>query len=152
MSEPAPSIRRATEEDLPAVEACAGAAYAVYVERIGREPAPMVADFASQIRAGQAFVLDDGGAVLGYVVFYPQGDHLHLENVAVLPAHHGWGLGGRLIGFVEEAARGRGLAAVELYTNLKMHENLRMYPRLGYVETGRRREDGFDRVYFRKEV
>jgi hypothetical protein len=41
---------------------------------------------------------------------------------------------------------------VELYTNALMTENLRYYPRLGYVEYDQRRENGFDRVYFRKMV
>jgi hypothetical protein len=31
-----------------------------------------------------------------------------------------------------------------------MTENLDFYPRLGYLETQRVHEDGFDRVYFEK--
>ncbi len=30
--------------------------------------------------------------------------------------------------------------------------NRSLYPRLGYSETGRRMEDGFDRVFYRKEL
>jgi len=33
-----------------------------------------------------------------------------------------------------------------------MHENLALYPQLGYTRTGERRENGFDRVYFEKTV
>ena len=33
-----------------------------------------------------------------------------------------------------------------------MTENLALYPALGYVETGRRVEDGFSRVYFSKRL
>ena len=77
-------LRKAHELDAPLIAHCARAAYAMYVARIGREPAPMVADFASQIRDGHVFVVGDEGKVLGYVVFYPRGDHIHLENVAVL--------------------------------------------------------------------
>lgn len=33
-----------------------------------------------------------------------------------------------------------------------MTENLRLYPSLGFVETGRRVEDGYRRVYFRKLI
>jgi len=33
-----------------------------------------------------------------------------------------------------------------------MHENQRLYSLLGYVETGRRVEAGFDRVFFEKSV
>ncbi|MCG8545722.1 MAG: GNAT family N-acetyltransferase [Alphaproteobacteria bacterium] len=146
------SIRRATPDDLAAVTACARAAYEMYVPRIGKEPAPMVADFSAQIASGKVYVVLVEGSVEGYAVFYPEGDHLHLENIAVFPHNRGRGLGGRLIAFVEDEARRLGLAAVELYTNEKMTENLRMYPKLGYAETGRRREAGFDRVYFRKEI
>lgn len=52
----------------------------------------------------------------------------------------------------EAAARQAGLAAVDLYTNEMMAENLAIYPRLGYAETGRRREDGFNRVFFSKSL
>lgn len=44
------------------------------------------------------------------------------------------------------------MEAVHLYTNEKMVENLAIYPRLGYAETGRRHEDGFNRVYFEKRL
>jgi hypothetical protein len=33
-----------------------------------------------------------------------------------------------------------------------MVENLQLYPRLGFVETERRVEDGYRRVYFRKTL
>jgi hypothetical protein len=33
-----------------------------------------------------------------------------------------------------------------------MTENLSLYAALGYEETGRATEDGFDRVYFRKSL
>jgi hypothetical protein len=41
-----PQIRRARPEDAARIGAIARAAYVKYVPRIGREPAPMVADFA----------------------------------------------------------------------------------------------------------
>ena len=41
---------------------------------------------------------------------------------------------------------------MDLYTNAAMRENLSLYPRLGWVETDRRTEDGFERVYFEKPV
>ncbi len=56
------------------------------------------------------------------------------------------------VGWLEALARQGGAAAVELYTNARMTENLQLYPRLGYAETGRRTEDGFDRVFFRKHL
>jgi len=153
-------IRMAATGDIDGVQACAQAAYALYVPRIGKKPAPMVADFAAQIDAGQVYVIEASGAasgeVAGFIVLYPRGDpwgdHLHVENVAVDPDRQGQGLGGALLAFAEDEARRRGLAAIELYTNVKMTENLALYPRLGYRETGRREEAGFSRVFYRKDV
>jgi len=145
-------IRKATTSDVERIAACARAAYAMYVERIGREPAPMVADFATQVQDGHIYVISDEESIFGYVVLYSEGDQIHLENVAVQPEYKGQGIGGRLIAFVEVEARRRGFVAVELYTNEKMFENLDMYPKHGYVEIDRRTVDGFARVFFRKTV
>ena len=145
-----PDIRAAVPDDLDAIRQIARAAYAIYVARIGREPAPMVADFAASIAAGELWVA--GMPVAGFVVAYPRGNHWHLENVAVAPSAQGTGLGGALIAHVEAMARATGARAVELYTNARMTGNLSLYPRLGYAETGRATEDGFDRVFYRKEL
>ena len=55
-----------------------------------------------------------------------------------------------LLSFAEAEAERRNLQAIELYTNVKMTENLKLYPRLGYAEIARREEDGFSRVFYRK--
>ena len=145
-------IRLATADDLSEIQACARAAYARYVERMGREPAPMVADFASQISLGRIYVGIYESLFAGYVVFYPEKDHFHLENIAVLPSLTGKGIGKKLLEHVEQTTRASGFNAVELYTNEMMTENLGMYPKLGYVEIERRQQDGFNRVFFRKAV
>lgn len=145
-------IRKAESADLGAIRTCAEQAYALYIPRIGKKPAPMIADFGSQIAAGQVDVCCEGERLLGYIVSYPRGDHLHVENVAVLPDLQGSGLGRQLMAHAEDVARRAGLAAIELYTNLHMTENQEFYPRLGYDETGRGEEDGFERVFYRKEL
>lgn len=149
---PLMTIRIATERDLRAIQKIAHDAYEKYVERIGRRPAPMVADFQTPIAEGQVHVLEVEGEVVGFVVAYPRGDRMHLENVAVLPSTQGMGYGTQLMVFTEERARERGLKAVELYTNVKMTENVAYYPYLGYVETGRWEQDGFHRVFFCKQL
>ena len=146
-------IRIAREDDGPGIRACANRAYTRYVAVIGRKPAPMVADFASQIASENVYVATDPqGELLGFIVFYEQPGHIMLENVAVFPEVSGQGVGRELIRFCEETARHRDLDAVHLYTNEEMTDNLSIYPRLGYVEVGRRTEDGFNRVYFEKSV
>lgn len=146
-------IRLARRDDEAAIRACAESAYARYVAAIGRKPAPMVADFSAQIEARQAYVAEDAdNQFQGFIVFYPEGQHMLLENVAVLPSAAGRGIGKALIGFCEEEARRRGFNAVHLYTNEKMTENLSIYPRLGYAEVARRAEGGFNRVFFEKPL
>ncbi|MEM1236667.1 MAG: GNAT family N-acetyltransferase [Pseudomonadota bacterium] len=147
------TIRLAEAADVPRVEACARAAYAPYVSRIGREPAPMVADFDTAVGARQVHVAGVGTEpFLGYIVFFPSGSHMALGNVAVFPEATGRGIGKALISHCEHCARQAGLRAVQLYTNAKMTENLGLYPALGYREIDRRVEDGFDRVFFEKTL
>ena len=143
-------IRKAAKSDLPDIETCAATAYAIYVDRIGREPAPMVADFATALKKEQLYVAVENEQLVGFVVFYSQRGYMHLENVAVSPEFQQRGIGSGLIGFVEQRARSEGFCRLELYTNAKMTENLELYPRLGYRQFDRRIEHGFDRVYFCK--
>ncbi len=51
------TIRPAVAADCDAVRACVRAAYAKYVERIGREPAPMLADYQRLIAQGAVSVI-----------------------------------------------------------------------------------------------
>ena len=146
------SIRPAVAADLPAIAALVERAYAPYVARIGRRPAPMDADFAAHVADGEAFVLEIDGALAGLIVWRVETDHGFVDNVAVDPARQGRGVGRRLLARVEADAKRRGLAELRLYTNAKMTENLTLYPKLGWTETERRVEDGFDRVFFRKRL
>ena len=146
-------IRPATPADESAIRTCAEAAYGRYVAAIGRKPAPMVADFAADIALGRIHVATDAaGALQGFIVFFDRDGAMFLENVAVLPQAAGQGIGKALIAHCEGRARALGLGSVQLYTNEKMVENLSIYPRLGYAEVARRREDGFDRVFFEKRL
>ncbi len=67
--------------------------------RIGRAPAPMVADFAGLVAAGEVHVLLAGGAPAGFIVIRPGEGHLFVENVALHPERQGEGLGRRLLDF-----------------------------------------------------
>ncbi|MEE8535551.1 MAG: GNAT family N-acetyltransferase [Kiloniellales bacterium] len=147
-----PRVRRAQARDVPAIIACVRAAYQVYVERMGKEPAPMLADYAALTAADRVRVLELDGRLAGAIVLFARGDHLFVETIAVDPAFQGRGLGRHLMDFAEAVARDRGLPAIRLYTNVHMTENLSFYDRLGYAVTGRVHEDGYDRVYFEKTV
>ncbi len=145
-------IRDAGKRDVSAMIAIATAAYVVYVPRIGKEPAPMIADFASHVARGEAYVLEDKGEVVAYLITFEKDGGQFIENVAVRPSRHGQGHGKRLLSFAEDQAHQHNLSRLFLYTNAMMTENLDFYLRLGYVETHRMEEDGFDRVYFEKDL
>ena len=138
--------------DARAVAECVRAAYGRYIERIGREPAPMTADYDALIAAGEVWVIREGEGVSGVLVLRPQPPALLVENVAVAPDRQGAGLGRALMAFADDHARAAGLAEVVLYTNERMTENLRFYPALGFTETGRGMQDGFARVFYRKPL
>ena len=113
---------------------------------------PMDDDYAARCAAGEAWLFERDGALLGAVVIEDAPDHLWLDNVAVEPHRHGEGLGRALMAFVEEEARRRGHAEVRLLTNERMARNIALYLRLGYVETERREEAGFRRVFMVKRL
>jgi ribosomal protein S18 acetylase RimI-like enzyme len=144
-------IRGARAGDAARIGEIARAAYGKYVPRIGRAPAPMVADFAAEIAAGRVVVIE-AGAVAGYMIAWPEKDGYLIDNIAVDPAWQGRGFGRRLMDHGEREARRHALDAIRLYTNAAMTENLSLYTRLGFVETHRAVEQGFCRVFMRRAL
>jgi ribosomal protein S18 acetylase RimI-like enzyme len=146
-------IRAARSEDRAAVATIVEAAYGVYVARIGKPPGPMRDDYGKLIDDGAVSVFEETeGVVAGIIVLLPKADHLLLDNVAVAPARQGRGIGRALIAFAEAEARRRGYREIRLYTHEKMTENIALYKRLGFVETGRGRQVGYDRVFMAKRI
>jgi GNAT superfamily N-acetyltransferase len=112
----------------------------------------MLDDYAQVIWQHHVFVLDGGGSVIGVVVLIRKGHGILLDNVAVDPGYQGKGYGRRLIEWAEAEARRQGFAHLDLYTHECMTENIAMYKQLGYAETERRSERGYQRVYMRKRL
>jgi ribosomal protein S18 acetylase RimI-like enzyme len=142
-------MRAASVSDADTISAIARAAYSKYVARIGQAPAPMLADFASHIANDAVVVIEINGEVCGFMTGWPEADAYLIDSVAVDPAAQGRGLGRRLIEHAVSEARRFGLSALRLYTNVAMTENLAMYRHIGFVETRRAVENGFNRVYMR---
>jgi ribosomal protein S18 acetylase RimI-like enzyme len=148
----ASAIRKALPGDAKPVLALIRASYAKYVPRIGREPAPMADDYAAEIARGNCWVLDGPGRLSGALVMRGKDGFWFVDTVGVDPGDQGKGVGKALMAFAEEEGRRRGFAVLRLYTNAKMTENMPFYERLGFKITGRRMEDGFDRVFFEKRL
>lgn len=135
-----------------AIFECVYMAYSVYIERMCKKPAPMLSDYSKLIEENVVYIATDSEGFMGMIVFVPKGNSLFIENVAVHPDFQGRGIGRKLIEFALNFAKKAGLQEVNLYTNELMTENIRYYHGLGFVEVGRRLENGYRRVYFVKPL
>ncbi|KAF5976496.1 acetyltransferase GNAT family [Fusarium coicis] len=147
-------LTRAQASDIPSIQLMVNAAYEKYIPRIGKPPAPMTADYPSLLTTRDIFILRTAQSPVGALVLQhePNSNAVQIENLVVDPSAQGRGYGKVLMRYAEDFARSRGCNALELYTNVKMFENLGLYLKMGFVETGRREEDGFERVYFCREL
>ena len=145
-----PRIRRATSDAVAAISSCIAAVHAPYVARIGKPPAPMLDDYSDIVAAHDVFVLILDNKIIGTLVLLNRKQIYLLDNVAVHPDFQGRGFGRMLIAFAETRAKNAGFDFITLYTNEQMSENIQLYKKLGFMETERRTEQGYRRVYMRK--
>jgi GNAT superfamily N-acetyltransferase len=146
------ALRRARSADAAAITACVWQAYLHYIERIGREPAPMLADYAETIERHEVHVAFCGDEVVGVVVLARTAEGFCLDNVAVHPSSQGKGIGRLLLKLAESEAARQGFDSIYLYTNELMTENRTLYGSMGYVEYDHRIVDGYPRVFLRKAL
>ncbi|KAM6535952.1 hypothetical protein FALCPG4_005477 [Fusarium falciforme] len=149
------TLERATPQDIPAIKAIVDAAYTKYIERIGKPPAPMTTDYEEVLQSHDVFVLrKKEDIIVGSIVLgHQQGsDAVKINNLVVDVTAQGRGYGGVLMRYATEFAKARGCSALELFTNVKMWENLGLYAKMGFVETERKTDEGYERVYFRKDL
>ena len=145
-------IRKALASDTAAVERIVAEAYRPLAERMDKPPMPMLDDYPARIAEGVVDVIEDQGAVLGMIILVDQPGALMLENVAVATEAQGRGIGRRLTGHAEAEAVRRGHSLIRLYTHVTMTGNQKMYVHLGYTETTRGEDEGYDRVQFEKKL
>lgn len=118
------TVRSAAAADVPELESIARAAYLPYLPRIGRAPAPVTADYGGAVARGEVWLASTSDRAVGLIVLIAKPDYLLLENVAVLPEMHGFGIGTGLLELADARARELGLGEIRLYTNAAMTENL----------------------------
>jgi GNAT superfamily N-acetyltransferase len=145
-------VRLATAVDHAGVVACVRAAHAHYVPRMGQQPAPMLADYAALVAAGQVRVIGSADDIRAALVSEARAEHVFIEDVAVRPDLQGHGLGTRLLAVDGQDARRLRLPELRLYTHELMTENLDYYVRRAFEEIARRVEDRYARVFMRKVV
>jgi GNAT superfamily N-acetyltransferase len=112
----------------------------------------MLDDYAARVLEGAVWVLEERATVAGIIVLLPAPDYLLLDNIAISPARQGLGLGRRLLTFAEAEALRLGYSEIGPYTHQTIVENQRLCASIGYEETGRGTEAGYDRVFMRKQL
>lgn len=147
-----PRIRAATVVDVPAVTRIVEDAYRHYIPRMGKLPGPMLDDYSAKISQGLVWVIKEGTTIVGILVLLPNPDHLLLDNIAISPSRQGLGFGRRLLAFAEAEALRQGYREIRLCTHETMTENQRLYSAIGYEETGRGTEAGYERIFMRKQL
>ena len=149
-----PGLRRATTADAARIAYVAEAAYSPYLERMGGlRPGPMDADYVARVaeRRGLGGRARRRGRRLR-ASSSRRPDGMLLDNVAVLPSHHGQGVGRALLVLAERRARAAGHPRIRLFTHVTMVENQRLYERPATSRPTAAAEHGLVRVFYAKSL
>ena len=145
-------IRHAVAEDVAALTDCVCQAFIHYIPRIGKQPGPMLDDYRVLVEQGSVRVAVQGSNTLGVLVLLETEEGFCIETIAVRPSAQGLGIGRKLMTFAELQAKQSGYASLYLSTHRLMSESQAVYVHLGYVEFDRRIVNGYDRIFFRKQL
>jgi DNA-binding MarR family transcriptional regulator/GNAT superfamily N-acetyltransferase len=148
-------------ERADAASADARACLAAYYDELARR-FPGGFDVGQSLHPGTAEFAEPNGAFLiarlhgraigcGGVLFEPDGTG-YLKRMWVADDVRGLGVGARLLGALEAAARDHGCIATTLETNASLTEAIAMYRAAGYVEVEAFNDEFYADHWFRKEL
>lgn len=96
--------------------------------------------FWSELAAGHHYLVAvEDGELAGYAGLAVNGDEAWINNIAVVPARRGHGLGRRMVGDLLDEARRRGAATVALEVAVDNGPAQRLYDSYGFEQIGVRR-------------
>ena len=142
-------FRIAKLEDHKIIITIAFKAYEKYVERMGKEPAPMRPSIQKE---DVVFVCEDNKQVIAFAILVKINDQIILDSIAVDPSHQNKGIGNSFIKFIEQYLMEQKVNKYQLYTNEKMFENIDWYQKIGFKIFKKVTEKGFNRIYFEKQL
>jgi N-acetylglutamate synthase-like GNAT family acetyltransferase len=142
-------FRIANLEDHKIIMAIAQKAYEKYIERMGKEPAPMRPVIQKE---DVVFVYEDNKQVIAFAILVKINDQIILDSIAVDPPHQKKGIGNNFIKFIEEYLMEQKVNKYQLYTNEMMFENIDWYQKIGFKIFKKVTEKGFNRIYFEKQL
>jgi len=100
---------------------------------IGREPMPMIVDYAKAITVHHVELLMVATESVGVLETIRRDDHLWIENVAVRPDRQGLGFGRCLLAHAEKTAAQMNYAKLCLLTNAAFGSSVILYEKAGYT-------------------
>jgi N-acetylglutamate synthase-like GNAT family acetyltransferase len=130
-------IRPANVDDLhllPAIERAAGELFRpLGMDAVADDAPPTMTSLRTYQQAGRAFVADDDGRVVAYLLLEVIAEAAHIEQVTVHPDAAHRRIGRSLIETAEVWAVDHGLASLTLTTYLHVPWNAPYYTRLGFT-------------------
>lgn len=97
---------------------------------------PVSEGVAEDIRDNRVWVVQEQG-IVGVLIVVPGAEGWHLANLAVHPGCQGRGVARLLLERMARAAIRAGVFDLVLTTHVRMPDNVALYARLGWYETGR---------------
>ena len=142
-------FRKANSKDEDAIKQIASRAYQKYIERMGKEPAPMRPNIQKN---DIVFVCEKENKIIAFAILVIKDGNIFLENLAVEPLFQQKNVGTTFISFIENYLIKEKFDFYQLYTNEKMIENILWYQKIGFKKIREVTEKGFNRVYFQKQL
>ena len=141
-------LRAATAADAAAIHATIAASFEQYRGKLEPESGAFretVEGIAAELaRESGAIVAERNGRMIGCVMVKLMEDDLYFGRLSVVPEARGEGIARRLVEAVEDEARRRELAGVQLGVRIVLVENQKLFSSMGYVEISREAHEGFD--------
>jgi ribosomal protein S18 acetylase RimI-like enzyme len=91
--------------------------------------------FRAMRGTGRCIIAEHESQPVGYAFSHVRDTHAHITRLAVQPAYQRLGIGAQLMADLIEHARIQGVTTMTLNTQTHNHNSLRLYRRLGFVET-----------------
>jgi predicted N-acetyltransferase YhbS len=140
------AARAATLRDAPAIAALVRLAFSMQSRPTTPPPSALketAATIVDHLGLGGGAVIEEGGMLVGTVLWNEEEGGLYVGRLSVHPDHRRRGIAGALMGEAEQEARRRELAIMRLGVRLALEDNRRFFASCGFTETSLHRHDGF---------
>ena len=130
-------ITPALPQDAVALTEVLRAAYAPYAKQIKDLP-DMTAGLDQDLERDEGWMIETDSGPVAFMLLHRQMPYLRVVNLAVHPDWAGKGLARKLMDHAVERATDQDLRELVLTTHAQMHDNIRIYKKMGWHIVERR--------------